>query len=274
LAVPILTAVMGLFASVRNQQDQLLIVVAGYRLQIFEVASLLIAAIVAWLLLRDLTAERARFTSELEAGRAVQQLLLSGGGTPAGVEAVWQPASEVGGDFWQAIPLAGSSRLIVVGDVSGKGLKAAMIVSLLTGALRNRRSDSPAQLLAELNAAVQGGGGFVTCCITRLEPDGRLTAANAGHPAPYLNGQELELAPGLPLGVVPEAEYTEAAFSFDGQLTLVSDGVIEAANASGKLFGFDRTREISTKSAQAIADAAQQWGQNDDITVVTVRRSA
>ena len=149
-----------------------------------------------------------------------------------------------------------------------------MTVSLVTGALRNRRSDEPAAILAELNAVLLGSPGFVTCCIVRLEPGGRLTAANAGHPAPYLQGKELELAPGLPLGIVAEVEYTEATVAFDGSLTLVSDGVIEAANSSGELFGFDRTREISTKSAQEIAEAAKQWGQNDDITVVTVRSVA
>jgi serine phosphatase RsbU (regulator of sigma subunit) len=211
--------------------------------------------------------EKVRLGGELEAARTVQGWLLTG--EQPGIDAVCLPAAEVGGDFWHVF----DNRLIVAGDVSGKGLRAAMIVSVITGALRNRRSDSPAKMLAELNAVVQGSGGFVTCCIVRLEPDGQLTAANAGHPAPYLQGMELELSPGLPLGIAAEVEYTETTVAFEGSLTLVSDGVIEAANAKGELFGFDRTREISTRSAQEIAEAAKVWGQNDDITVVTVRRS-
>ena len=76
---------------------------------------------------------------------------------------------------------------------------------------------------------------------------------------------------GLPLGIAPGVEYAE--FVTRGQqFTLVSDGVVEAENSTRELFGFDRTREISTKSAQQIADAARAWGQNDDITVVTVKR--
>ena len=275
LAVPVLTATMGLFASVRLRQDQLLFIIAGYRLQIFEIASLLMAAIIAWLLLRELTAERARFSSELEAGRAIQQLLLSGGGTPAGIEAVWRPAAEVGGDFWQAIPLADSNRLLIVGDVSGKGLKAAMVVSLVTGAIRNRHSDQPASLLAELNQMLAGNldGGFVTACVARIDADGHATIANAGHPNPYLEGRELDLPAGLPLGITTDSQYVETTLQLTGTLTFVSDGVIEAANAKGELFGFDRTRDLATKPAAEIAETARVWGQNDDITVVTVRRS-
>jgi serine phosphatase RsbU (regulator of sigma subunit) len=218
--------------------------------------------------------EKLRLVADLEAARTVQRMLLPATGL-SGVECVYEPAQEVGGDFYFAQRVADRSTLVVSGDVSGKGLKAAMVVSLITGMLDRRHADSPATLLAELNRALCSRleGGFVTCCAVRMEPDGRLTAANGGHPSPYLDGRELELSPGLPLGVVPEAEYTEVTLLFDGQLTLVSDGVIEASNASGELFGFDRTREISTKSAQEIAEVARAWGQTDDITVVTVRRT-
>jgi serine phosphatase RsbU (regulator of sigma subunit) len=83
----------------------------------------------------------------------------------------------------------------------------------------------------------------------------------------------VETGPGLPLGVVTGTVYDESEFSLDTQLTLVSDGVIEAANTRGELFGFERTAALSKHSAQEIAQAARAWGQNDDITVVTVRRS-
>ncbi len=77
----------------------------------------------------------------------------------------------------------------------------------------------------------------------------------------------------MPLGLVADAVYTESRAPRPGVLTLVSDGVVEAENTQRELFGFDRTREISTQSAQEIAEAAKAWGQNDDITVVTVRRT-
>ena len=97
--------------------------------------------------------------------------------------------------------------------------------------------------------------------------------ANAGNPAPYCDGREVETEPGLPLGIAAGMEYTSLTVQGE-RLTFVSDGVLEAANAKRELFGFERTREISTKSAAEIADAARAWGQNDDITVVTVRRQS
>ena len=107
-------------------------------------------------------------------------------------------------------------------------------------------------------------------------PRGSLVlAASAGHPNPYLDGLEVELDAGLPLGIADDATYKEVELRLlpGSQITLVSDGVVEAANRKNELFGFDRKREISGQSAQEIADAAKAWGQNDDITVVTVRRS-
>ena len=160
--------------------------------------------------------------------------------------------------------------------IRGKGLKAAMVVSLLAGALRNRKSDEPAALLRELNAVVADGldGGFVTAAVARCHADGRAVLANAGNPAPYVAGAEVALDSGLPLGIDRDAEYPEHALvpQPGERLTFVSDGVVEAENAQRELFGFDRTREISTKSAQEIADAAKAWAQNDDISVVTVTR--
>ena len=148
-----------------------------------------------------------------------------------------------------------------------------MVVSLVTGILRNRRSDRPGSILAEVNASLAGrmGGGFVTCCCARFDAGGAVTIANAGHPAPYADGRELEVEAGLPLGIVPDVVYHEFGVQGD-RFTFVSDGVVEAENAQRELFGFDRTREICGRSAQQIADAAKAWGQNDDITVVTVRR--
>jgi len=91
-----------------------------------------------------------------------------------------------------------------------------------------------------------------------------------------VNGTEVETAGSLPLGIVPGVSSSEAVIMLQPaiQMTLVSDGVVEAANNRGELFGFDRTREISRQPANAIAAAAEAWGQNDDITVVKVRRMA
>lgn len=249
-----------------------------------DLAWLVLSATIMTLLLRRLAADRRealRLSGELEAARTIQDVLIaksSPGTATLPVQSAYYPAFEVGGDFFQVIPMRDGGLLIAVGDVSGKGLRAAMVVSLLTGALRNRTSDQPGALLGELNrvAAESLDGGFVTATIARCAPDGRLTIASAGHPAPYLNGEEIEIEPGLPLGLDSAAEYANRDFIFIAgrQLTFISDGVLEAANSAGELFGFQRTANMAAQSAHEIADAARAWGQNDDITVVTVRRNA
>jgi serine phosphatase RsbU (regulator of sigma subunit) len=104
--------------------------------------------------------------------------------------------------------------------------------------------------------------------------DGEFVVANAGHIPPYVDGSAMGLNNGLPLGIVRDGEYLESCCKLGTRkLTIVSDGVIEAARADGELFGFERTREISKRCAREIAEAAKAWGQNDDITVVTVRRN-
>ena len=224
--------------------------------------------------------EKSRLTTEVDAARQIQRLLLSSAGSSAeyAIEAVYLPASEVGGDFYQILDREDGSRLVLVGDVSGKGLKAAMLVSVAVGVLRNEKSSSPAAVLASLNEALvgQAGGGFVTCCCVHLRAGGQLTVANAGHLSPYRQCEELTVEAGLPLGVVPGISYAEAQFTLEPgeQITLLSDGVVEAARGSEELFGFEQTRQISGRSASEIANLAKTWGQNDDITVVTVRRTS
>ena len=106
----------------------------------------------------------------------------------------------------------------------------------------------------------------------RLDPDGTLTAANAGHIAPYANGKELGLSNGLPLGITADAAYANSTLHLeaDTTLTLLTDGVVEAQNAKGELFGFDRAAAISSKPAQKVAEAARTFGQQDDITVLSL----
>jgi sigma-B regulation protein RsbU (phosphoserine phosphatase) len=98
--------------------------------------------------------------------------------------------------------------------------------------------------------------------------------ANAGHLPPYLNSQEIALAGSLPLGVLPDINYEESRFFLHpgDRVLLLSDGVVEARHANGELFGFDRVRTLSQESAVYLAEAAKSFGQQDDITVLTVRR--
>jgi serine phosphatase RsbU (regulator of sigma subunit) len=218
---------------------------------------------------------------DLAAARKVQESLLPvperAGSSAFAVDAVYLPAREVGGDFWQTVAQDDGSLLLVAGDVSGKGLPASMLVAAVVGALGTLESRRPAEVLAHLNRALHGKtqGAFVTCCCALFEPSGDVTVANAGHTSPFLGGRELHTEANLPLGVMPDLEFTEAVLSDrTTPMTFLSDGVVEAASASGELFGFERARQMSEKPASHIAEAARLWGQTDDITVVTVRRAA
>lgn len=257
-------------------------VINGFRLGQYSVSatSLLLAAVmlaVMTILIRNIAADRKkkqRLEDEMYAAQTMQRLLLPVT-TGEGFQAVYEPAREVGGDFYQVAERSDGSRMVLVGDVSGKGLEPAMTAAVVVGAFRSTNTQSPADVLSILNRALAGQGrkGFVTCCCARFGPDGSVVMANAGHPSPYADGRELDLPAGLPLGITEAAEYEDARVE-GSAFTFISDGVLEAANPAGELFGFERTRELSGKSAQAIADAAKSWGQNDDITVVTVRRAA
>ena len=222
-------------------------------------------------------AHEERFGAELEAAREVQRLLLPERppATPGFlVETAYLPAQEVGGDFWQIAPGADGSLLAVVGDVSGKGLQAAMSVSTIVGALRGEGERRPAEVLARLNRVLCGQiSGFATCCAVLLEADGRGVIANAGHLSPYRGGKEMEVEGGLPLGVVAGVEYAERAFALrmGEEMVFVSDGVVEATGPQGVMFGFGRMEEISRERAGYIAETARAYGQNDDITVIAVR---
>jgi hypothetical protein len=196
------------------------------------------------------------------------------------LEASYFSASEVGGDFYQVVPARDGSLLVVVGDVSGKGLRAAMTGMMAIGALRSlaQRDTGPAEILVRLNQQLVGAheGGFVTCLCARITPGGEMIVANAGHLFPYLDGVELAVPSGLPLGIAYEAEYEEVAAQAPpgSKLTFLSDGVVEATNPAGELLGFERTQQLSKLSAAAIAEAAQAFGQEDDITVLTIQRTA
>ena len=223
--------------------------------------------------------DQERASSELAAARSVQELMIPQEKleTPGfEVESIYNPANEVGGDFFHVQPTGDGGLLVVIGDVAGHGLKAAMNVSMLMGALRRIPEHSPAKILESLNRVLVGGESFTTCQAALFGANGELTLANAGHLPPYLNSQEVVLPGALPLGVLPDRHYDEVRLYLHpgDRILLLSDGVVEARKPSGELFGFDRVHNLSNQSAFYIADAAKEFGQEDDITVLTVRRLA
>jgi hypothetical protein len=225
--------------------------------------------------------ERDRAAAELEAARSTQELLLARSAQPTPgfhVESVYHPASKVGGDFFLVASMPNRGLLAIVGDVSGKGLLAAMRVAMILGVLRRESSWEPAQVLHNLNEALQNPGesGFTTACCVQIEPDGRYTVANAGHIAPYIDGREVATPPSLPLGIAPDQHYAPVtgSLSSDQRIVLLSDGVVEARSTTGELLGFERLAQLTLKSAREIADTAKAFGQEDDITVLTLARTA
>jgi hypothetical protein len=230
---------------------------------------------------RSTNRERAALQGEMQAARQIQQLLVPSAQKASSywtVDTAFLPAREVGGDFFRCRALPGGMERVLIGDVSGKGAAAAMTAAMLLGAAEGRESDSPAQLLAHLNRVFAASGieGFATCLCAHLTPNGQVTVANAGHLAPYIDGREAELPPALPLGILKNAAYVETHLTLapDAQLTFVSDGVVEARNAQGELFGFERTAALSKESAERVSQAAQAFGQEDDITVLTLTLAA
>lgn len=248
-------------------------------LDIGNLLFLLAIAVVMFFRFTRVSREQARTAAELDAACEMQRRLV-----PAilpqiagcRIETAYRPAQEVGGDFYQVFERPDRSTLIVVGDVSGKGLKAAMTGTLAIGALRTLVAQDlgPAAILSGMNAQMleAHNDGFITCLCMRLDPSGTVILANAGHLSPYRNGEEIALDPALPLGLSADTSYTERTIRLDpgDTLMLLSDGVVEAMNPDGELFGFERTRDISVQSAESIADAAQKFGQEDDITVLTL----
>ncbi len=257
--------------------------------------------------------QKTLLESEMAAAREVQRVMVPEDlpSVPGySLECVYRPASEVGGDFFQVIPLPSGHTLVIIGDVSGKGLPAAMIVSMIVGTLRtvSGYTGEPAEILNELNRRLYGHmhGGFATCLIARLEQHGKLTLANAGHLPPYKNGAEIDSPGSLPLAMSEAATYdqTTLTLSIGDGIVLMTDGVAEAqaeeptnnrsrdrshapsralsktpspASANPReLFGFARIASMlsAQASAKALADSAQQHGQTDDITVLTLSRLA
>jgi sigma-B regulation protein RsbU (phosphoserine phosphatase) len=224
--------------------------------------------------------QEERLSTEIAAARTVQSILIPQRlpDTPGfAVQSIYLPASEVSGDFFQVLALAEGGFLLAIGDVSGKGLPAALMVSLLVGSFNQAAeyTSQPAAILVALNRRLseRSSGAFATCVVLRAQPSGLLTFANAGHLSPYIAGKEFPLPSGLPLGILPGTAYDEKTLHLEpgDVVTLLTDGVIEARNRSGELFGFDRAQSISEQTASEIAHSAQAFGQEDDITVLKIK---
>ncbi len=169
----------------------------------------------------------------------------------------------------------------MAGDVTGKGLQAGMLVAMLVGAIRTEsaHTSDPVRVLSALNARLHGREhAQATCLALHIDADGAATLANAGHLPPYLNGEPLPMEGALPLGMIEGAVPSVMHFqlSQNDRLMLMSDGIAEATDASGKLFGFERIHELlrTASSSTEVATAAQNFGQEDDISVIAITRTA
>jgi hypothetical protein len=259
-----------------------------YRFDMRPILGALLFVTLVFTVAREQYLERrrqARMEMEVRSAREVQQVLVPEA-VPAvpgfAIDSVYKPAAELGGDFFQVISLPDASTLMVIGDVSGKGLKAAMTVSLIVGTLRTLAdyTQEPAEILRGMNRRLCGRvrDGFATCVVLRVKPNGEATIANAGHLSPFRDGEELPLSGALPLGLSAEAAYEELLFRLqEGEtLTLYTDGIVEARSATGELYGFERVQKLAqeSKSAEQFVEAACAFGQEDDITVLSIRRLA
>ena len=245
--------------------------------------------------------ERARVERELEVARSIQQASL-----PEEVpqledwriDPFYQPAREVGGDFYDFHLLPEGKLGLVVGDATGKGVPAALVMSTTLGMLQSTAralgSPSPGEVLEQVNETLVARvptNMFVTCFYAILDPkSGSLTYANAGHDLPYLhrNGEAEELrATGMPLGLMPGMEYEEEVASLrEGESVLFySDGLVEAHDPQGQMFGFPRLRALVAKHAEEsslevflmeelYSFVGEGWEQEDDITLLTLKRSS
>lgn len=237
----------------------------------------------------------AELEQELQLARDIQQgLLLEAAPRLPGWElaAVSLPARDLGGDLYDFLSLGGGAQGIMIGDVSGKGLSAALRMAVARTVFRHeaRRGDDPGPTLAGVNRGVLSEipQGMVTMLYLRLDPArGLLRIANAGHTFPlFVNGSvsELELS-GLPLGVDADSAYTEASAEVGPGDTVIlyTDGVLEAENRRGEIFSYERLHALVAANARLrpramvalLLQSLRGWsggGQSDDVTIVVLRR--
>lgn len=260
----------------------------GITIFVGQVATLVSAAALSLLLLRRLqqsVLRQRQMALDVKQAQEVQQVIMPEQRVVLlgfEIESEYRPAREVGGDFFQIIPNEkDGSLLIVAGDVTGKGLKAGMLVALLVGAIRSTAElvQDPRAILSALNRRLLGrSDARATCLALRILRDGSATLANSGDLPPYLNGALMQIDGSLPLGMVEQFDCSVHHFQLapNDRLLMLSDGVAEATDQDGGLFGFERVLELvrTGPTAAQIAQTAQAFGQQDDISVITVTRSA
>ena len=244
---------------------------------------------------------RERVEQELRVARSIQQASL-----PKEVPTLenwqitpyYQPAREVGGDFYDLFELEDGRVTVVMGDAAGKGIPAALVVSATSSVLRAVAqalgSSSPSEVLAQVNETLFARippNMFVTCFYAILDPkNGSMNYANAGHDLPYLwHGGDCEelRARGMPLGLMAGMSYEQKKIELDAGegVLFYSDGLVEAHDATGEMFGFPRLRDLIAEhdDKRALGDfllgdlysfVGEGWEQEDDITLLTLRRSA
>jgi serine phosphatase RsbU (regulator of sigma subunit) len=252
--------------------------------------------------LKQAVAERERVEQELEVARSIQQASLPKEvPTLEGweIKPYYQPAREVGGDFYDFHLLSEGRLGVVVGDATGKSVPAALVMSTACGMLQLAAqaldSSSPGEVLEQVNETLLAripANMFVTCFYCILDPSsGSLSYANAGHDLPYVRrrgGEAEELkARGMPLGLMPKMRYEENKIVLNaGQSVLFySDGLVEAHDPIGEMFGFPRLRALVAEHGEkgSLVDflleelysfVGEGWEQEDDITLLTLQCSA
>jgi serine phosphatase RsbU (regulator of sigma subunit) len=243
--------------------------------------------------------QRELVEQELEVARRIQQASLPKEMPTLEdwqISPYYQPAREVGGDFYDFLELADGRLGVVVGDATGKGVPAALMMASTRSTLRAvaQACESPADALSRVNdplATDIPSNMFVTCFYAILDPNsGSLSYANAGHDLPYVhrNGEAEELrARGMPLGLMPGMSYEEgeASLGEGGCVLFYSDGLVEAHNPQGQMFSFPRLRALIAEHGEerSLGDflmeelysfVGEGWEQEDDITLLTLLRSA
>lgn len=243
--------------------------------------------------------ERERIEQELKVAGIIQQTLLPKD-IPAlpgwHIAAHWQPARAVGGDFYDFVELPDRRLALVVGDVTDKGVPAALVMASTRSILRAalERLASPGAVLARANEVLCPdipANMFVTCLCAIFDPTtGHLVFANAGHNLPYVttpDGVTEAEARGMPLGLMPGMEYEETEISLppESSMMVYSDGLVEAHNPEGEMYGFprlkatvaaceDQTKLIDWLRTDLEAFTGADWEQEDDVTFVVLEHKA
>src|SRR5215213_5048169 len=246
--------------------------------------------------------ERQRLEQELQVARLIQQTLLPKSAPKIEgyqIATYYQPAREVGGDFYDFFEVEDGCLGLVVGDASGKGIPAALVMASTRSVLRTvaqRGAAAPGQVLAEANEILYPDippNTYATCFYAILDPkSGRLSYANAGHDLPYVRhsyGDAEQLrATGMPMGLMPGMSYEEKEILLQAGEAAVfySDGLVEAHDPRGEMFGFTRLRKLIAEHAaeerwlgdflieELRSFTGEGWEQEDDITLLTLRCSA